>query len=128
MLQQLADPAHDADVRVDAMPQQRRVAVLFFNVFVEELGFGILTPCLPLYADGPGASGLEIGLLLAIYSQMQMLVSTRWGRLSVRIGRRPILVASAAGSAVAFSILGFADSLAWLFVGRALLGSFGVGM
>ena len=82
---------------------------------------------MPLYAKTFGASGFEVGLLLAVYSATQTLTSTAWGRLSDRIGRRPVLVASAAGACVGFVILGLAPTLAVVFVGRALLGSVGVG-
>ena len=114
---------------VTAMPPQRRgLAVLLATVFVDQVGFGILLPFLPLYAKTFGASGFEVGLLLAMYSGMQMLVSTWWGRLSDRIGRRPVIAAAAAGTCAGFVILGFAPTLAVVFVGRALLGSFGVGI
>jgi len=109
-------------------PQRRRLAVLFATVFIDQVGFAILFPFLPLYAKTFGASGFEVGLLLAMYSGMQMLVSTWWGRLSDRIGRRPVIVASAAGTCVGFVILGLAPTLPVVFVGRALLGSVGVGM
>jgi MFS family permease len=114
---------------VDAMPpQRRRFAVLFVTVFIDQVGFGILIPFLPLYARMFGASGFEAGLLLAVYSAAQTLVSTWWGRLSDRIGRRPVMVAGAAGACVGFVILGLAPTLAVVFAGRALLGSVGVGM
>jgi len=114
---------------VTAMPPQRRgLAVLLATVFVDQVGFGILLPFLPLYAKTFDASGFEVGLLLAMYSGMQMLVSTWWGRLSDRIGRRPVIAAAAAGTCAGFVILGFAPKLPIVFVGRALLGSFGVGI
>lgn len=109
-------------------PQRHGLAVLSATVFVDQVGFGILLPFLPLYAKMFGASGFEVGLLLAVYSAMQMLASTWWGRWSDRIGRRPVIVASSAGACVAFVILGAAPSLAVVFVGRALLGSVGMGM
>ncbi|HEX7843870.1 MAG TPA: MFS transporter, partial [Kofleriaceae bacterium] len=108
-------------------PQRHRLAVLFAAVFMDQVGFGILVPFLPLYAKAFGASGLEVGLLLATYSAMQMLVSTWWGRLSDRIGRRPVIVAAAAVTCAGFVILGLAPSLPVVFAGRALLGSVGVG-
>ncbi len=117
-----------ADDTVEVVARQRGLTVLWLTVFVDQLGFGIVLPFLPLYADKLGASGFEVGLLLAIYSLMQMLVATSWGRLSDRVGRRPILVASALGASAGFVLLGCADSLALLFAGRAILGGFGVGM
>jgi DHA1 family tetracycline resistance protein-like MFS transporter len=114
---------------VDAMPpQRRRLAVLFAAVFVDQLGFGILIPFLPLYGKAFGASGFEAGLLLAVFSAMQMLTSTWWGRLSDRIGRRPVIVAAAVGACAGFVILALAPTLAVLFVGRALLGAVCVAM
>jgi len=110
------------------MTRQRGRAVLWLAVFVDQLGFGIVIPFLPLYATEHGASAFEAGLLLAIYSGVQTVVSTAWGRLSDRIGRRPVLVAAAAGEAAGFLVLAGAGSLALLFVGRAVLGGFGVGM
>lgn len=104
------------------------MAVLFATVFMDQVGFGILLPFLPLYAKTFGASGFEVGLLLAVYSAMQMLTATWWGRLSDRIGRRPVIVAAAAGACAGFVILGLAPSLLIVFVGRALLGSVGVNL
>lgn len=115
-------------VRSPVVTRQRGRAVLWLTVFVDQLGFGIVVPFLPLYAAQYGASAFEAGLLLATYSAAQMLVSARWGRLSDRIGRRPVIVAAAAGGAAGFLVLGAASSLAMLFVGRALLGGFGAAM
>ncbi|MCC7442977.1 MAG: MFS transporter [Bdellovibrionales bacterium] len=101
------------------------LAVLFGIVFVDLLGFGIVIPILPYYAQAYGASGLEVGLLMACYSGMQFLFSPLWGALSDRHGRRPVLILSIAGAALAMLGLGFAPSLAWLFVGRLAAGMFG---
>jgi DHA1 family tetracycline resistance protein-like MFS transporter len=111
-----------------AVTRQRSLAVLWLTVFVDQLGFGIVVPFLPLYADKLGASGFEVGLALAVYSLAQMLVSQRWGRFSDRIGRRPVIVAGAIGTCAGFVVLATATSLPMLFVGRAILGSFGIGM
>jgi DHA1 family tetracycline resistance protein-like MFS transporter len=112
---------------VAAMPPQRhRLALLFVTVFLDQVGFGIVIPFLPLYAKMFGASGFEVGLLLAVYSAAQSLTSTWWGRLSDRIGRRPVIVASAAGTCIGFAIVGLAPTLAVVFAGRALLGANGI--
>jgi DHA1 family tetracycline resistance protein-like MFS transporter len=108
--------------------EPRRLAVLYFQVFVDQLGFGIVLPFLPVYGRDLGASGFEVGLLLAVYSLGNMLVSTPWGRLSDRIGRRPVLVASACGAAAGFVVCGSANALWIVFLGRGILGAFGVGM
>jgi DHA1 family tetracycline resistance protein-like MFS transporter len=104
-----------------------RLTVVLLTVFVDSFGFGIVIPFLPLYAHSLGASGLAVGLLLATYSLAQMIVAPRWGRLSDRVGRKPIMVIAAAGTCASFVLLGIADNLAVIFAGRALLGCFGVG-
>ncbi|MBA3452675.1 MAG: MFS transporter, partial [Deltaproteobacteria bacterium] len=104
-----------------------RLTVVMLTVFVDSFGFGIVIPFLPLYASSLGASGLEVGLLLATYSLAQMIVAPRWGRLSDRVGRKPIMVIAAAGTCASFVVLGIGDNLALIFGGRALLGCFGVG-
>lgn len=97
-------------------------------MFVDQLGWGIVVPFLPLYARSLGASGLVVGLLLAVYSLAQMVASPWWGRLSDRIGRRPLLIIGAAGTCLGLLQLGLAGGLVALFIGRAWLGGFGIGM
>jgi MFS family permease len=94
------------------------VGAVFLTVVVDLIGFGIVLPLLPLYADRFQASGEQIGLLFASFSAMQFLFAPIWGRISDRVGRRPILLVGLAGSVVFYTIFGFADSVAWLFVAR----------
>src|SRR5687767_10189977 len=98
--------------------------VIFFTVFLDLLGFGLVLPLLPKYAhaEGFGASRLEIGLLFASYSAMQFVFAPLWGALSDRIGRRPVLLSSIAGSTLSYLVFAFAPSLTWLFVSRILAG------
>ncbi|HTL12770.1 MAG TPA: MFS transporter, partial [Bdellovibrionota bacterium] len=96
--------------------QKRSLAVLFGVVFVDLLGFGIVIPILPYYAQAFGATGWKVGLLMASYSLMQFFFAPVWGRLSDRHGRRPILIMSILGAAASMTLMGFAHSLAWLFV------------
>lgn len=86
------------------------------------VGFGIVLPLLPFYGDRFGASGVEIGLLVAVYSAAQLLFSPLWGRLSDRFGRRPILIIGLVGSAVSYLIFGYARSLLVLFISRIMAG------
>jgi MFS transporter, DHA1 family, tetracycline resistance protein len=102
--------------------KRSRLAILFVTVFVDLLGFGIVLPMLPYYAESYGASPLVIGLLSTSYSLMQFVFTPVWGRLSDRYGRRPMILRSLAGSCVGFLIFGLAHSLPVLFAGRILAG------
>lgn len=96
--------------------------LIFLTVFIDLIGFGIIIPLLPLFAEKFGASGLTVGLLLMSYSLMQFLFTPFWGRLSDNIGRRPVLLISLAASAVGYAIWGFANTLELLFVSRIIAG------
>ena len=74
------------------------VFIIFLTVFIDLIGFGIVLPLLPIYSKTFGANGWQIGVLMASYSVMQFLFSPVWGRLSDRIGRRPVLLVSTACS------------------------------
>lgn len=100
----------------------RAIFVLFLTVFIDLLGFGIILPILPLYAEQFGAQPNEATLLVAIYSLMQFLFAPLWGRFSDRYGRRPILLLTLFGSVIAYAGLGFANSLWILFIARSLAG------
>jgi MFS family permease len=79
------------------------VLIIFLTVFVDLIGFGIILPQLPLYAKSYHANGFELGLLMASFSAMQFLFAPWWGHLSDRMGRRPVLLVSIAGSVVAYA-------------------------
>lgn len=98
--------------------------VLFLIVFVDLLGFGIMIPMLPFYARSFGASAFEIGLLMFVYSFIQIFMGPVWGGLSDRYGRRPILLLTILGQALAMIWAGFATSLWMLLLTRALAGLF----
>jgi MFS transporter, DHA1 family, tetracycline resistance protein len=98
------------------------LAIVFITVFIDLMGFGIVLPVLPYYAESYGASPLVIGLLFTSYSIMQFLFTPLWGRLSDRRGRRPLILLSLAGSCVGFFIFGTADRLSLLFIGRMIAG------
>ncbi len=95
-----------------------RLGALFLTVFLDLLGFGLVMPLLPRYAETLHASSLHIGLLGASYSAMQFLFVPVWGRLSDRVGRRPVLLGSILATIGAMLVLGFARSLFWLFAAR----------
>ena len=100
------------------------LAVIFFTVFLDLVGFGIIIPLSPYLAREFGASAFEVGLLMAVYSGMQFLFSPFWGGISDRVGRRPVLLVSIAGTAIAHTLFYFADHLWLLFAARLLAGAF----
>lgn len=95
---------------------------LFFVVFVELIGFGVIIPLLPFYGEHFHASPAQVGLLMATYSLAQFITAPFWGRLSDRIGRRPVLMASLGGAALSYVGLAFADHLWMLFAARGFGG------
>ncbi len=99
--------------------------VLFLVVFIDLVGFGIVLPLLPRYAAEHHVSGFEQGVLMASFSAMQFLFAPLWGRLSDRIGRRPVLMIGLAGSVLAYSGFAIADSYAILLATRIAAGIFG---
>lgn len=99
--------------------------VVFSIVVVDLIAFGIVIPVLPFYADSMGASAAVLGLMLSAYAAMQFVFAPIWGRLSDRIGRRPVLLFTIAGTATSLLLLGLADSLLGLFAARLLGGVFG---
>lgn len=96
--------------------------VLFVIVVVNLIGFGIVIPLLPFYGQHYGATPNEVALLLAVYSGTQFITSPLWGWASDKYGRRPILIASLAGTVVSYVWLAYATDLAHLFWARALAG------
>ena len=98
--------------------------VIFITIFIDLVGFGIVIPVLPFYAEGTkfGATPREVGLLFASYSFMQLIFAPVLGRLSDKYGRRPILLISLLGTSLGFLILGFATTLWMLFLGRIIDG------
>ena len=96
--------------------------IIFITIFIDLVGFGIVIPVLPLYAEKFGASEAVVGLLLSIYSAMQFLCAPLLGRLSDKVGRRPVLLLSLLGTSFGFLLMGFAGSLWVLFAARAIDG------
>jgi MFS family permease len=99
--------------------------VLYMAVLVDMMGFGIVIPVLPFYALELGASPLQVTLLIASFSAMQMAATPIWGRVSDRRGRRPLLIAGLFASAVSYLIFGLAQSLWLLLLSRMAAGAAG---
>jgi MFS family permease len=99
--------------------------ILFVTVFLDLVGFGIIIPFLAYYVESFGARAALVGLLMSSYSLAQFVFAPVWGRLSDRVGRRPILLLGLLGSVAGFTIFGLASTLSMLFLGRVLMGIFG---
>jgi DHA1 family tetracycline resistance protein-like MFS transporter len=97
--------------------------ILFLIVVIDLIGFGLVIPLLPFYAERFDASPQQVTMLMAVFSLMSMLTAPIWGRLSDRVGRRPVLMVSMAAASLAYLWLGFADALWMLFAARALAGA-----
>lgn len=85
--------------------------VIFLTVFVDLVGFGMVLPLLPKYVRDFGAPGWMLGCIVASYSVMQFLFSPAWGRLSDRIGRRPVLLVSTTGFVFSYSLFAIGSGL-----------------
>lgn len=121
-------------------PPRGALLVIFLTVFIDLLGFGIVLPVMPRQAGpylaalgfSPVASGATIGLLFSVFSLMQFVFSPIWGRWSDRVGRRPMLLVSLAGSVVFYALYGLAVTIpperAALAVGLMLLSRIGAGI
>ena len=100
----------------------RPLFIIFLTIFVNLVGFGIIIPLLPFYAETFGASPFDIGLLFAVFSLCQLFAAPVLGDWSDKYGRRPILVLSLAGTVVSFVMLALAQNVAMLFLARAVDG------
>jgi DHA1 family tetracycline resistance protein-like MFS transporter len=101
---------------------------IFLIVFIDLLGFGLILPLLPFYAESYGASEAVVGLLIASYAAMQFIGAPILGRLSDRWGRRPVLLISQLGTFLGFILLGFANTLWLLFAARIIDGISGANL
>src|SRR4051812_23128733 len=81
------------------------IGIIFLTVFIDLVGFGLILPLLPIFSKNFGAKGWMIGGIMASYSLMQFIFSPIWGRLSDRIGRRPILLGSTACACGSYVLL-----------------------
>jgi DHA1 family tetracycline resistance protein-like MFS transporter len=106
----------------DGSPRRSLLTIIFLTVFIDLLGFGIVLPLLPYYAHQFHASAVAAGALIAVYSAMQFLCAPLWGRLSDRVGRRPVLLLSLAGSTASYLLFALAEGIGLLFVSRILAG------
>ncbi|HMJ57650.1 MAG TPA: MFS transporter [Gemmatimonadales bacterium] len=99
-----------------------RLGVIFFTVLIDLIGFGMILPILPDYAKRFGAHGIGYGGLIFAFSAMQFLATALLGRVSDRIGRRPILLTTMLLNAAGYLLFAFAPSYAWVFIARVISG------
>lgn len=103
-------------------PKKSPLRIIFFTIFLDLLGFGLVIPLLPFFARSLDASYFEVGLVMTAYSGMQFLFSPIWGRISDRVGRRPVLLASIAANVVAMLLFAASSTLWFFFVARLFAG------
>ncbi len=112
-------------VKLASMAKNRSpLFVVFTTVLVDLIGFGMVIPLVGLYGRHFGASGWELSLLGASYSLMSFVFSPIWGRLSDRIGRRPVMLISLLGSTSSYLFFAYAPNTEWLILSRAFAGLF----
>ncbi|OLS38540.1 MFS transporter [Bacillus sp. MRMR6] len=104
------------------METKRALPILFLVMFLVMVGFGIIIPVLPFYAEEIGATPTQLGLLMAVYSLMQLIFAPLWGGLSDKIGRKPVMMIGITGLALSFFIQALATELWMLFAARIIGG------
>jgi MFS family permease len=110
----------------DTAHSTRALAVLLLVVFINLVGFGVVIPLLPFYAKAMHAAPWQVTMMFAAYSLGQFFGEPFWGRLSDRIGRRPVLIFTILANAIAYVALAFAPNI-WIAMAVRLIGGFGSG-
>lgn len=108
--------------------------IIFLSVFIDLVGFGIVLPLVPVYSERFGASGFLIGLIFASYSLMQFVCGPVWGRISDRIGRRPVILLSNLGACGSYALFAYgstrqdSSALMWIMISRVFAGICGANL
>src|SRR5208282_1593312 len=87
------------------------IAIIFLTVLIDLVGFGLILPLIPIYSENFHASGFMIGAIIGSYSLMQFIFAPVWGRLSDRVGRRPVLLGSTACACLSYVIFALGSGL-----------------
>ncbi|MCR2822867.1 MFS transporter [Lederbergia panacisoli] len=101
---------------------KKALPILFAVMFLVMVGFGIIIPVLPFYAENIGATPTQLGYLMAVYSLMQLIFAPMWGRISDKIGRKPVIMIGIFGLSVSFFLMGLSSQLWMLFAARIIGG------
>ena len=101
---------------------RRNVAILAFTLIVVMIGYGMVIPLFPFYIEKLGASGRDLGLLVAVSSLLELIFGPIWGGISDRTGRKPIFLLGLLGYALSSLLFGLSTELWMLFASRALSG------
>jgi multidrug resistance protein len=117
-----AQPATALPDSTAAPPRRRALLTVALTTLLDLIGFGMILPLLPFYAQTFHASPLQIGILFSSYSLAQLVFAPLLGRVSDRVGRRPMLLVSIAGNAAAYLLFAAAGSFAVLLLARTLSG------
>lgn len=104
------------------MKTKKALPILFLVMFLVYIGFGIIIPVLPFYAKQIGATPTELGWLMAVYSLMQLLFAPMWGKISDRIGRKPVMMLGIFGLTISFFLMAVSTKLWMLFAARIIGG------
>jgi DHA1 family tetracycline resistance protein-like MFS transporter len=121
------------------MKRKPSLLVIFLSVFIDLVGFGIVLPLLPGYTEDNfsqafSQKGLVIGAIIASFSAMQFFFAPAWGRLSDRIGRRPVMLVSNLGAAGSYALFAVASGmngttgLIWILISRVFAGICGANL
>lgn len=105
---------------------RRALAVLFGIVFINLVGFGLVVPLLPFFGDSLNAAPWQVALMFSAYSVGQFFAEPFWGRLSDRIGRKPVLLITVVANALGYLMLAFAPNI-WVAIGIRLFTGLGAG-
>ncbi len=106
------------------MNSKKYLPIIFVTSLIDMIGFGIIIPILPYFAERYGADGFIVGLLTSVYLIVQFIFTPVWGVLSDRIGRRPVILICIFATGFSYILFGLADSLALMFVARIVGGAF----
>jgi multidrug resistance protein len=121
----MGSPNVRSETGPDASAASRTVLlVVFATILIDFIGFSVLIPVLPLFAERLGASPFQVALILTVYALAQLLFLPAWGWVSDRVGRRPVILISLFGTVCSFVLLAFADSIGMIYAARVLAGFF----